>query len=387
VCGEDSHIRTLNFSIHCLKKFSKNQILVVTDKTRNTKEIEHDNIIDIPTQKDFSSHQASIFLKTSLHKIVEPGNFYCYLDSDVIALNKDVDKIFSFKSGQVTFASDHTTIDRFSPYATNCWCLDKHKQLQNLLEKHNPFAQTANISNPSTRKLFCFLDEIKKTRFSRLLFDLRFHSNKIIRKKFHAGNGFYYVFKTKTWEDKENHVLLHDMINYKDKIEAESNFRFTSSGQKWIDENNNIINDFKCNHLIRSIKEKFGIKIEDKTWLHWNGGVFIFDNDSHEFMESWHNKTMSIFNDPLWKVRDQGTLAATAWEFGLQNNQRIPEEFNFIADYYNPFISFNNSKGFTKDNFKTVINPKFIHIYHNFGNKKWDIWQGVESIHKLSEVK
>lgn len=381
VCGETPHIHTLNFSVRCLKKFSKKQIVVVTDKSRNAAEIEHDNIIDIGTPEEFSNHQAGIFLKTSLHKILDPGNQYCYLDSDVIALNNDVDKIFSYKSGPVTFASDHTTIERFSPYAVNCGCLEKHRQLQDLLEKHNQYAKTANLGNPSTRKLFCFLDEMKKTRTSRLLFDLRFHTHKIFGNKFHAGKGFYYNFLTRTWEDTDNNVLHNDIINYKDKIETESRFRFVSSGQQWVDENNNSLSDFKCNHLNGAVNDKFGIIINIENWQHWNGGVFLFDKDSEKFMDSWHDKTMSIFDDSQWKVRDQGTLAATAWEFGLQHNPRIPEEFNFIADYFNPFISFDNDKGFTKDNFKTIICPKFIHIYHNFGNENWDVWQGVESIH------
>jgi hypothetical protein len=380
VCGDSSHINTLNFSIRCLKKNSKNQILVVSDKSRNTTEIQHENIIDITTKKEFSHHQASIFLKTSLHKILPSGNNYCYLDSDVIAIGKNADDIFKYISAPIIFASDHSTIDHFSPYAINCDCHDKYKQLQSLLEKHNPYFNSANINNPSTRKLFCFLDEIKKTRASRLFFDLRFHLNKIFRRKYNAGKGFYYCFKTKTWENKNGQVLHNDILAYKDKIEANSNFRFISSGQKWVDENGSIISDFRCNHLIKSIKEKFGITIENNFWRHWNGGVFLFNDESKAFMESWHTKTMAIFSDPSWKVRDQGTLAATAWEFGLQNNPRIPQEFNFIADYFNPFIAFTQGKGFTTDNFKTIIVPELIHIYHNFGNENWDVWQGVKSI-------
>ena len=135
-----------------------------------------------------------------------------------------------------------------------------------------------------------------------------------------------------------------------------------------------------CGHLMQNIREKFNIILPDRKWTHFNGGVFLFSKDSYDFLEAWHNKTMSVFKDPEWKVRDQGTLAATTWEFGLQHQPRLPEEYNFIADFNNPLITFDEQKGFTKDNFVTGIKPRFIHVYHNFGNKNWDIWQGVEQI-------
>ena len=87
VCGERKHIETLHFSLKSLKLVSQFPIWVVTDKKRNEIEIEHDNIIDVSTPEDFNHHQASIWLKTSLHRILPKGTTYCYLDSDVIAMN------------------------------------------------------------------------------------------------------------------------------------------------------------------------------------------------------------------------------------------------------------------------------------------------------------
>ena len=93
-CGNNSHINTLNFSLKYLKKFSSNKIIVVTDLSRNNDNIEHNNIINIKTPKNFDNHQASIWLKTSLHNILPKGPLYCYLDSDIIAVNQNCNKIF-----------------------------------------------------------------------------------------------------------------------------------------------------------------------------------------------------------------------------------------------------------------------------------------------------
>ena len=248
------------------------------------------------------------------------------------------------------------------------------------MEKHNPYIKEANISNIGTRSLYCFLDEMKKNKISFYSFIIRHNIRKIFCKsKFHVGVTFYYDPVKKIWVDDKNGVLMYESRNFKDKIEKDSSYHYSVIKHKWFDENNNGVGDLKCDHLVESVKQKFGIRI-DKKWTHWNGGVFMFGNESWDFLESWHKKTMQIFNVNKWNVRDQGTLAATTWEFGLQNQPRIPMEYNFLADFYNPFIAYDRQRGFTKDNFKSSIVPRFIHIYHNFGNKNWDIWQGVDQI-------
>ena len=87
---------------------------------------------------------------------------------------------------------------------------------------------------------------------------------------------------------------------------------------------------------------------------------------------------MSVFKDSNWKTRDQGTLIATAWEFGLQNQKTLSKKWNFIADYYNPQLKLNNDKTvISDDSFRTSYKPAFIHIYHNFGLTGWAIWDWV----------
>ena len=146
----------------------------------------------------------------------------------------------------------------------------------------------------------------------------------------------------------------------------------------WFNEKGENIFKLRCDHLKEYIKNKFGIDIKKRKWQHWNGGVFLFNDSSHKFLELWHTKTMNIFEDPKWKTRDQGTLIATAWEFGLNNHKTLSKKWNFIADYYNPQLKLNKDKTkISDDSFRTSYEPAFIHIYHNFGLKGWSIWDWV----------
>src|SRR5690554_2272480 len=102
VCGAREHIESLNFSLQALKKQTDNEIIVLTDSKRNSLKIAHSNIIDIATPTHLNHHQASIFLKTSIHKYLPKGNSYCYLDTDVVALDKSVDAIFEQYQAPIT---------------------------------------------------------------------------------------------------------------------------------------------------------------------------------------------------------------------------------------------------------------------------------------------
>jgi hypothetical protein len=89
---------------------------------------------------------------------------------------------------------------------------------------------------------------------------------------------------------------------------------------------------------------------------------------------------MQVFTWPEWMTRDQGTLIATVWEFGLQKNALLPQKFNFIADYTSQRVMMDDEGNFSDDAFKTKLRPALIHIYHNFGMKGWDMWDYVEKI-------
>ena len=119
VCGAAEHINTLHFSLKALKKVSQCPILVLTDTRRNEIPVEHTDVIDIKTPDHYTHHQASIFLKTGVHKFLPKGGSYCYLDTDVVAINTNADDIFDQKKGVITFSTDHCKVRKFSPYAVN----------------------------------------------------------------------------------------------------------------------------------------------------------------------------------------------------------------------------------------------------------------------------
>ena len=385
-CGNNSHINTLNFSLKYLKKFSSNKIIVVTDLSRNNDNIEHNNIINIKTPKNFDNHQASIWLKTSLHNILPKGPLYCYLDSDIIAVNQNCNKIFEQFKAPITFAYDHCRMQQFSPYSVNCNCLNNHIKDKNDFEtKISEIVNSKNYppdySNPNIRKLYSTLQNIKyhpvknigsiiRTLLSFLGFELKIKNDLILSKRKKA-----FILNNEIFE-------YPSLFFYRKDIKEKTNYSFNWFQLKWLKPDKSEFSRNSCEHLSIAIKNKFGVEINESNWQHWNGGVFLFNEQSHEFMETWHKYTLQIFDDKYWKTRDQGTLIATAWKFGLKNHPTIPQEFNFIADYYKWDIKLKqNTPSIEIISNNKIIKPKFIHVYHEFGNKNWDLWQNIENIH------
>ncbi len=381
VCGSKEHITTLNFSLQALKKFTQHEIIVVTDSQRNESEIQHHQIIDVHTPAHYTHHQASIWLKTSLHRILPANKLYAYLDSDVIALNNNCNRIFEFYRPPITFAKDHTSIQYFSPYALNCKCYDNFLDDKNHLEtalrralKHSNYP--GQYSNRHYRELLKYLHELTYNKLSLLKLVISIPLSFLF--PFHLKKNIVLDSKHKRWiinKQFDYPVLLL----YRKKIKKEG-YVFSFKQQNWFSiAGNHFVKKNRCNHLIQAIQETFFIGVAN-NFQHWNGGVFLFDHNSHAFLEQWHQNTLTIFSNPYWKIRDQATLIVTAHQFGLQNHITLPEEFNFIADFYKPYIYPHSQKvnSFFKSN--KIISPSFIHIYHHFGDKEWDVWQRIEQI-------
>jgi hypothetical protein len=270
----DSQVARLNHSLQFLKRFIRCEVVVVA--SRCTMPIRHDQIVRPSVEACFDDHQASILLKTNLHRVLgvwnDPNIAGCYLDSDVIAVHPEAEHIFSRKNGPVTFASDHTRLDRFSRFAVWCPCL--------------------------------------------------------------AG---------------------------------------------------------KCNHLRQAIREKFGIEVAQPDWQHWNGGVYLFDSESLDFLDTWHDLTHRIFGDAFWKTRDQGTLVATVWKHGLERQPTLDRDFNYIVDpmqdlsdkdrvglqprgyHVNSSYSLNGEPGLSR--------PSFLHMINGaIGATGWKNWDDAASL-------
>lgn len=379
VCGSKEHIETLHYSLRYLKHFSSHQIWVITDSSRNEIKISHDTIIEIETPKEYNHHQASIYLKTGLHKFLPKDNNYCYLDTDVIALSNKCDEIFNELISPIRFAADHCLTYHFSPHAINCGCFEKMnastKLLLAFLNKYREKQVHDEILLKQSILLQHDLNKIQESFFLSKYFALKFI---LPFKKIWINDKFYFDKIDQVWKIKSGEIVMYD-INIKE-IEEKTGYRFIREEDRWVDKMGVDVWDIGCNHLVERIKQTFGIDVTNKRWQHWNGGVFLFNNKSHDFLEAWHKKTLKIFKLPDWKTRDQGTLIATVWEYKLQNHPVMEKQWNFLADDNNPQLGFDEQGYFTGNNWRNKHKVNFAHIYHRFGDKSWNLWNYINNL-------
>jgi hypothetical protein len=143
-----------------------------------------------------------------------------------------------------------------------------------------------------------------------------------------------------------------------------------------------------CDHLREAIESKFGVVVPDPEWQHWNGGVFVFDAQSVEFLNAWHEATREILRDPYWKTRDQGTLIATVWKFGLENLPTLPRTFNTIVDGMRGLDDHQRAAAtpstFAVDESYSLepgspTHPAFLHFIGNTCKRGWRNWDEAEA--------
>lgn len=430
VCGAAEHINTLHFSLKMLQKFTNQAIIIVTDSSRNELNIIHDKIIDFQTPPTLSNHQAAIYLKTSLHRILPENALYCYLDTDVIAIQPGVDSIFEQYDAPITFCTDHCKIKAFSPNAIQdtfydnllskqtylselyfrYWQeeaaqiakagvhLDKIQELKSAFNQKRPLhAQSLpgkTFPSVLTAKLMywilksaAWLPNIFKRgnpadstqrleRLHRLVFKTPLNFPLFLHE-----HGYHFDLAAEKWYNLKGELLYEENLIVK-RIQAVSAFRWDMQAQIWRDEAGYNISNIESDKLLHLIKSKFDVTITDENWRHWNGGVFLFTKNSAAFLEQWHQWTLEIMEDPEWKTRDQGTLIATAWKFGLQNHPTLPIIYNLIADFYHPALSYQGNFRFSIASQKTDIYPYFLHLYHHWGDSSWQLWSDVAQLYK-----
>jgi hypothetical protein len=124
-----------------------------------------------------------------------------------------------------------------------------------------------------------------------------------------------------------------------------------------------------------ALQQKFSCPSIPKRWQHWNGGLFIFEDQSKAFLDRWHEWSVALFDDPKFKTRDQGTLIATVWSMELQNQPTLHPKWNFLLDYHAQYIRFAaDSEQFSLHN-GPYFNPVFVHVYHHWNDQNWDLWR------------
>ena len=387
VCGSKAYIDTLNVAIQCLKGRTRHRIVVVTDSRRNEGPIATESVIDMATPDHLNHHQASVYLKTSVHRYLDLDvGRYCYLDSDVLAITEKADDIFGANDSLIGFCADNMTLDLFSPYAVNCGCLEQARtDEQKLVTAQQTYAErlaewNAFIKENQGDALIESIAGSRKKPFSNLFSLSRFSIEKALPfcKAAHF-KGYRYIKKEQAWFDSSGKKVLYPIESYYDAVSRETGLRFDQAGNFWCDDRLQDVCIPKCTHLHQQIHREYGIRIEPDTWQHWNGGVFVFDQRSVDFLEFWHRETLRIFSEKDWKTRDQGTLALTAWKFQLERQPTLDKRFNYILDHHKPGLGFEVDKGFTRDDGIHWERPDMIHVYHRFGDPEWDLWQFIES--------
>ena len=283
----------------------------------------------------------------------------------------------------ITFAPDHCTLPVFSPYAINCPCLTKNQnqvaELNALLDKYDPNRQFSEEQKEASKNLIGLFNQKKKNKLNYLFTILKYLTSS---NTFALGD-FYLDKKTKIWYRTADKLpVLYDYKRIAKKISESSPYRWRSLLRAWQNAEGENVFQLQCDHLKESIANDFNIQLSNKNWQHWNGGVFLFDDESKEFLNAWHDKSQRIFDLANWKTRDQGTLIATAWEFGLDKHPSLEKKWNFLADYYKEGLDFNNKGEFTDDYWNTRQKVNFIHIYHHWGDENWALWNWVTAQYK-----
>jgi hypothetical protein len=394
VCGGKEYINELNFSLKFLRHFSNYPILVLTDKTRNEIEIEHDNIIDARTPEKYANHQAHLFLETRLPHYVNPqdDDLFCYLDSDVIAIDPGINNIFEEFIPPVRFAPDHCTIDYFSAGVMNCNCRAEFE----LVEKQFHFMQSYYPEYDKSDKEVCsdheqlkkMFDKIKRNPFSDKLSGLHYFWKRYFLKtaKINLKDKFFFDKETKCWYNNSGQLIDYDHRYFTNQLWEKHNIRYRNN--RWENSNGKALipKSPHCSHLRDYICKQYKIPIS-AGWRHWNGGVFLFGKESVNFMNLWHRFTMQEFDKGEIKTYDdQGTLAVCAWHFGIQDMKPLSIKYNFITDFGNENVKYDKISGYTYNNFKTIFKPVFLHVYNQWDNENWNIWQSVIEIGKRHKI-
>jgi hypothetical protein len=143
-----------------------------------------------------------------------------------------------------------------------------------------------------------------------------------------------------------------------------------------------------CGCLRRAIFDTFDVHIADAMWTHWNGGLFLFSEDSVDFAACWRDYTLLAFEKPYWRVRDQGTLAAAAWRFGLERHATLPTRFNRIVDRFRGHAEERRAALSVADyridagySLEDRPPPAFLHFINGgVGARGWRNWDDAEAL-------
>ncbi len=345
------------------------------------------------TPRELDDARAAIWLKTSVAEIAEnaglgPGP-HAYVDSDVVAVADDVDRIFERFAPPVTFGSDlpfaAANLRTFSSHAVECECAVERerlaryfRRLDSLTAFHREHGELAALADPALYEGARFTGERRRGRWHDGIAEGGSAAGGIhFRQRFANGEPveIVYSFVDAPWRlaKRGDASRLEDDAGW---------FRFDASpeeagGGHWEDERGDSLRRFAtpggerrewfrdgrprrtwrpdassdaggawvdaagvelgvCDHLADRLESLFGTPIPRPDWVPWNGGVFLFDASAAPFLADWRSRCLRLFAEPGFRVRDQGALVSAAWARGLAEHPRLPPADNRIVDRRSP---------------------------------------------------
>jgi len=136
----------------------------------------------------------------------------------------------------------------------------------------------------------------------------------------------------------------------------------------------------ECGHLREGMADLWGVEVPG-SWLHWNGGVFLFDGGSGEFLDAWHQRALEAFADPRFKTRDQHALIATVWAQGLAAHARLDPAFNLIVDLGNYHVSAFGGHRYSVHPELPPVDGRLLHLYSNdLADPAFDLHRDVDEV-------
>lgn len=386
VCGGREHLARAGEAAARLRRFTARPILVATDPARNRATLDGVEVLAIPTDPRWSDAQAAILLKSALAEHLPGDAVHCYLDSDVVAIGGEVDRIFEHFQPPLTFASDlpvpEATLRTFGGHGFACECaLERSRlerfcrRLERLTALHREHRELAALGDPELYRNPRFEGERRRGAWwngtatgaaadGSVRFEQTFRAGQPVRLVHHFHNGRFVRIEEEggaRFEDGEGPALawIEDRScvggGFWRDADGDSLRRIADSGDgvlwwyrddrprrrwrsdserdaggAWVDGAGDELG--VCDHLAEALERRFAISIADRTWVPWNGGVFLFGPGARPLLADWRRRCEELFATPGFAVRDQAALVATAWAHGLDRHPRLPAAFNRIVD-------------------------------------------------------
>jgi len=393
VCGGEPQLARLDEALAFLAAFSSRPVTVVTDPRRNSRLVSAPRVVEVAAPAELDDRAAAIWLKTSLPELLpellpEPDageSPLCYLDSDVLAVSPEVDRIFDSFVPPATFASDLPSaaadLRRFSRHAVACPCREEGERLERFFARldaltalHGAQDELAALDDPAYYRGARFEGERRRGRWWRgvarawrpdgsLRFEQEFVDGEPVVIRYAFGGSAWRLEKERgdlrgVWRDGQGSFrwVGEGVRGYWEDERRDSFRRLATAdggeeawwfragaprrrwvarpdhdhGGVWLDPAGADLGE--CDHLAEAIEVAFGIAIPDRRWVPWNGGVFLFDSRARPLFARWRALCEAVRADPRFVPRDQGALVAAAHAEGLASHARLPGRFNRIVD-------------------------------------------------------